>query len=63
MFVPVPTATHNVPFHAIPFPVPEDPNKESSDLIPSQSIPFDEYAIVFVPSPTATHNVPFHATP
>jgi hypothetical protein len=58
VLVPVPNATHKLPFHAMPIPLVENM------LVPSpvQLIPSEEYAIVFVPVPTATHKLPFHAT-
>ena len=58
-FVPVPTATHLIPFQATPFPCVK--NKEFPT--PVQFIPLLEVAIVFVPSPTATKRFPFQATP
>ena len=60
LFVPEPTATHSVPFHAILL-----PEIEKTELVTElQVIPSYEYAIFFVPVslPTATHRVPFHAT-
>ena len=58
VFVPKPTATHSVPFHATPRPTLEKMVVPS----PVQFMPLLEYAIEFVPKPTATHNEPFHAT-
>ena len=58
-FVPPPTATNIVPFHATPRPAVKIVFPNPVHLIPSK-----ECAIVFAdPSPTATHIVPFHATP
>ena len=58
MFVPEPTATHILPFHAIPNPSPPNISVPS----PVQVTPSSDHAIVFVPFPTATHILPFHAT-
>jgi hypothetical protein len=58
-FVPEPTATHRVPYHATPFPFVE----KIVTPLPVQENPSFEYAIEFVPEPTATHRVPDHATP
>ena len=57
-FAPVPTATHNVPFHVTPRPMGEMGPVTGVQLMPSV-----EQAMLFVPVPTATHNVPLNATP
>ena len=59
IFVPVPTATNNVPFQAIPLHNVE--NGLVAGVILGQFKPSYEYANVFVPIPPAAHNVPFHA--
>ena len=57
-FVPLPTATNNVPFHAMPLPYVEKTDVPN----PVHVMPSEECAMVFVPLPTATHRIPFHAT-
>jgi hypothetical protein len=62
VFVPFPTATHRLPFHATSLPALVNILLREF-ATPVQVVPSVEVAIVFVPDPTATHKLPFHATP
>ena len=60
VFVPLPTATHNEPFHEIALHFSENrafPERDGIQLIPST-----EYAILLSPCPPANQIEPFQAT-
>ena len=60
--MPLPAATHLVPFHDTPYPVSE--KIVLLPVTPIQFIPSSDHAILFAPPlPTATNLFPFHATP